>query len=80
MYLASGETAISVMPFSRLAMISAPNSTPRTVPRPPRRLVPPMTQAATASSSMSEPTVDVDAPEYAVCMKPVSATMPPISA
>ena len=32
------------------------------------------------SSSISEPTVDVDAPEYAVCMKPVRATMAPISA
>ena len=63
MYLASGDTAISVMPLSRLAMISAPNSTPRTEPRPPRRLVPPITQAATASSSISEPTVVVEAPE-----------------
>ena len=44
-------------------MISAPNSTPSTVPRPPRRLVPPMTQAATASSSINDPTVEVEAPE-----------------
>ena len=29
----SGDTAISVMPLSRLAMISAPNSTPSTVPQ-----------------------------------------------
>ena len=53
MSLCSGETAISVMPLSSTAMISAPNSTPPTLPRPPFRLVPPITQAATASSSIS---------------------------
>src|SRR4029450_13253156 len=46
MNLNSGETASSVMPFSRHAMISAPKRTPRTVPRPPFRLTPPMTHAS----------------------------------
>ena len=62
MYFISGDTANSVMPLSRLIMISAPNNTPITVPRPPLRLVPPMTQAAIASSSIKSPTVVVEAP------------------
>ena len=44
-------------------MISALKMTPGTVPRPPRKLVPPTTQAATASNSIRLPTVDVEAPE-----------------
>src|SRR5258707_15756334 len=43
------------MPLSRLAMISAPSMAPKTVPRPPIKLVPPITQAAIASSSSSCP-------------------------
>src|SRR6266487_4743343 len=63
MNLNSGETASSVMPFKRHAMMSAPKRTPRTVPRPPFKLTPPMTHAAMASSSIRSPTVVVEAPE-----------------
>ena len=59
----SGDTAMSVMPLRSVVMMSAPKSTPHTLPRPPRSAVPPMSQAAMASSSMSSPTVVVDAPE-----------------
>jgi hypothetical protein len=58
----SGETASSVMPFIKLAISRAPKSTPSTLPRPPRRLVPPTTHAAIASSSIRSPTVVVEAP------------------
>ena len=38
-------------------MTSAPNSVDQTLPRPPKRLVPPMTAAAIASSSSVPPPV-----------------------
>ena len=63
MNFASGDTARRVIPLSRAVMMSAPKMTPHTVPRPPLSAVPPMTQAAMASSSMRSPTVVVDEPE-----------------
>jgi hypothetical protein len=60
--LISGASAISVMPLIRLAMMSEPKMTPSTVPRPPFRLAPPITQAAMASSSSSSPMVVVELP------------------
>ena len=63
MNFASGETARSVMPLSSAVITSAPKITPPTEPRPPRSAVPPITQAAMASSSMRSPTVVVEAPE-----------------
>ena len=50
----------------------------RVGPGAPRRAVPPITHAAMASSSIRSPTVVVEAPEYAVVMNPVSATVTPI--
>ena len=50
------------MPLSRVAMTAAPKRAPSTVPRPPFRLVPPITQAATASSSISSPMLTVAGP------------------
>src|SRR5712691_9863579 len=43
------------MPLSRLAKISAPKTAPKTVPRPPIKLVPPITHEAIASSSIKLP-------------------------
>ena len=63
MNFASGEIARRVIPFSNAVMMSAPKITPHTVPRPPLRAVPPITQAAMASSSIKSPTVVVDEPE-----------------
>src|SRR6266487_3612647 len=60
--LNSGETASSVIPLRRQAMIKAPNRTPSTLPRPPRKLTPPITQAAIASNSIRSPMVVVEAP------------------
>ena len=47
-------------------MTAAPNIVPSTEPRPPLRLVPPITQAAMASSSINSPTLTVAAPAYEV--------------
>lgn len=44
-------TSIMLMPLSRADIINAPITAPATLPMPPARLVPPMTQAAMASSS-----------------------------
>jgi hypothetical protein len=74
-----GSTASSDIPLIRHAMISAPQSTPNTLPRPPFSDAPPITHAATASSSINSPTVVVEFPPYAVCMNPVSATIAPMS-
>src|SRR5689334_8442672 len=55
----AGSSARRDMPLIRHAMINAPQRTPSTVPRPPFNEAPPITHAATASSSMSSPTVVV---------------------
>ncbi len=66
------------MPLSTLVMTSAPNSALVTLPRPPNRLVPPMTAAAMAlSSSPPPPTLgSTDCSRLAPTMPP-SAAMPP---
>ena len=46
-----GFTFSSTMPLPTTAMIKAPISVPKTPPRPPKRLVPPITTAAMTSSS-----------------------------
>src|SRR5438045_8952708 len=54
-YCAQFSTFKSDMPLSRLDKISAPSTAPNTVPRPPIKLVPPITHDAIASSSISVP-------------------------
>src|SRR5207249_7794852 len=54
-YCAQFSTLSRDMPLSRLARISAPKTAPKTVPRPPIKLVPPITHEAIASSSISVP-------------------------
>src|SRR5690606_6189737 len=51
MYCQKGSISSMLMPLSRLTMTSAPIMEPVTLPVPPLRLVPPITQAAMASSS-----------------------------
>ena len=51
---------ISASPFCTLLMTSAPRSAPTIVPRPPNRLVPPITAAAMALSVVLPPPVFTD--------------------
>ena len=57
---------LSDIPLSRLAINSAPRHAPKTLPRPPIKLAPPMTQAAIASSSRSTPASGEPLPTRAV--------------
>ena len=65
------------MPLSRLAMINAPSIAPATVPRPPIRLVPPITHAAIASSSISVPASGDALPTLPVCSSDAIPTSAP---
>ena len=60
-------------------MTSAPISAPYTVPEPPRIEVPPMKQAAIASSSPPTPADGEPAAERAVVTMPANAHINPIS-
>ena len=51
------ETFIRFNPFRSNPMIIAPMNTPPAVPRPPKKLAPPMITAAIASSSAPVPAV-----------------------
>jgi hypothetical protein len=53
MYCQNGSRLAMLMPLLRLSITSAPKIAPSTVPRPPSKLVPPITQDAIASSSSS---------------------------
>jgi hypothetical protein len=55
MYLTSADWPMRSRPLESLPITSAPNSADPTLPRPPNRLVPPMTAAAIDSSSVSTP-------------------------
>src|SRR6185436_18809603 len=79
MYCVAFSTERSDIPLSRLAMMSAPSIAPETVPRPPMRLVPPITHAAIASSSMSVPASGDALPTRAVCRIAATPTSPPRS-
>ena len=57
MYCQFGSMPSRLSPLRITAMISAPVRALRTVPRPPRKLAPPMITAAMASSSASAPDV-----------------------
>ena len=60
------------MPFAIVAITSEPNSALRTSPRPPKRLVPPMTAAAIASISSVPP------PAFrSALLRRATRTMPP---
>ena len=66
------------MPLSRLAITSAPIRAPYTVPEPPRIDVPPMKQAAIASSSAEVPADGAPAARRAVLIRPASAHIRPM--
>ena len=57
MLLKSPDKPSRSRPFSTLATTTDPRSTPRARPRPPNKLVPPMTAAAIASSASAPPPV-----------------------
>ncbi len=57
-----GPAGVTVVIIRKDLAGRAPASTPSTVPRPPRRLTPPITQAATASSSIHSPRSVVEFP------------------
>ena len=59
-------TSSILIPLSSDAMISAPITTPNTLPTPPAKLAPPMTQAAIASSSAFCPADGEPAPKRAL--------------
>ena len=66
------------MPLSRLAITSAPIRAPYTVPEPPRIEVPPMKQAAMASSSLKVPAEGEPAARRPVLIRPASAHIRPM--
>ena len=51
-------------------MMSAPMTVPMTLPRPPKRLTPPMTTAAIEDSSSGSPAIDEPPEKRAVCSTP----------
>src|SRR5690606_4103662 len=73
-------TLSMLRPLSTLAMMSAPKSAPEMLPYPPARLVPPMTQAAMASSSKPFPALAVAALRRAVRMTPARPARRPMRA
>src|SRR6266436_9237392 len=77
-YCAQLSTFKSDMPLSRLAKISAPSTAPKTVPRPPIKLVPPITHEAIASSSIKLPASGDALPTRAVCRIDASPASAPI--
>ncbi len=66
------------MPLSRLVITSAPSRAPYTVPEPPRMDVPPMKQAAMASSSPMLPAEGEPAARRAVLTSPAKAHITPM--
>ena len=67
-------------PASSTAMISTPKKVLTTEPRPPIRLVPPMTTAAITCSSMPTPAFGSAASRRADCMRPARPASSPVSA
>lgn len=61
-------------------IINAPITAPATLPMPPARLVPPMTQAAMASSSAILPAEGDPAPSRELRISPAMATIRPLMA
>src|SRR5713226_9843779 len=78
-YCAQLSTFNEDMPLSRLARINAPSTAPNTVPRPPIKLVPPITHEAIASSSIKVPASGEALPTRAVCRIEASPASAPIS-
>ena len=80
MYCQKVATSIMLMPLSSADMIKAPMTAPATLPMPPARLVPPITQAAMASSSAMLPAEGEPAPRRELRINPAIATIRPLMA
>lgn len=64
-------TSSILIPLSNDAMINAPTITPQTLPTPPAKLAPPITQAAMASNSAFCPAEGEPAPRRALELSPL---------
>ena len=78
-WVKKGEMWARIRPLPITAMVSAPSTVPRIVPRPPNRLVPPSTTAAITSSSKPTAAFEEPLPSRAAMMMPATAAAMPVS-
>ena len=70
---------IILIPLFKLAMIKEPSNAPRIAPVPPLKLIPPITQAAIASSSLFNPVDGTADANLAVFIIPANAAIIPFT-